>query len=197
MLIAYTSVYICVGMYIRLVCYTPKYTILLYTLNFAIYYTLLYYVYIDELKAFGISEEDLFRCRVTDKYKLFMKFQIQRARDYYNLAKKGAFVCEYVVYMYMVWCLYVFVHIRMCIPCYYSMFILCILSYYTCYHTYKHVYIHVYTLFLLCVLIYYTCISHARIYILIFYIQVSPCSPPTVDSPYKLHSTYTPLYSTS
>ena len=52
----------------------------------------IYVYYTDELKAFGISEEDLFRCRVTDKYKLFMKFQIQRARDYYNLAKKGMYL---------------------------------------------------------------------------------------------------------
>ena len=72
-------------------------------LYFVVHYTLYTtYIYtLDELKAFGISEEDLFRCRVTDKYKLFMKFQIQRARDYYNLAKKGMH-CVYIMYVYTI-----------------------------------------------------------------------------------------------
>lgn len=43
----------------------------------------------DEIKAFGITEDDLFNCRVNDKYKAFMKFQIQRARDYYKIAAEG------------------------------------------------------------------------------------------------------------
>ena len=43
----------------------------------------------DELESFGLTEEDLFRCEVTEKYRTFMKFQIARARDYYALAKKG------------------------------------------------------------------------------------------------------------
>ena len=43
----------------------------------------------DEIRAFGITEEDLFACRVNDKYKAFMKFQIQRARDYYKIAAEG------------------------------------------------------------------------------------------------------------
>jgi phytoene synthase len=43
----------------------------------------------DELEAYGITEEDLFNCKVTEKYKAFMKFQIQRARDYYAIAKRG------------------------------------------------------------------------------------------------------------
>jgi 15-cis-phytoene synthase len=43
----------------------------------------------DELKAFGITEEDIAQCRLNDKYKEFMRFQIQRARDYYALAAKG------------------------------------------------------------------------------------------------------------
>lgn len=47
------------------------------------------YLPLDELKQFGLSEEDLFRCEVTPKYIEFMKFQIQRARDYYDIAKKG------------------------------------------------------------------------------------------------------------
>ena len=36
-----------------------------------------------------MTEEDLFRCEVTPKYRDFMKFQIQRARDYYRLAAEG------------------------------------------------------------------------------------------------------------
>lgn len=47
------------------------------------------YLPLDEIASFGLTEEDLFRCEVTDKYRAFMKFQIQRARDYYNLAKNG------------------------------------------------------------------------------------------------------------
>jgi len=43
----------------------------------------------EELDAFGISEEDLFSCVVTDKYKEFTKFQISRARDYYRKAHSG------------------------------------------------------------------------------------------------------------
>jgi len=43
----------------------------------------------DEIKSFGLTEEDLFKCEVTPKYKIFMKFQIQRARDYYAKAKAG------------------------------------------------------------------------------------------------------------
>lgn len=43
----------------------------------------------DEIKAFGITEDDLFSCRVNDKYKEFIKFQIQRARDYYRIAAEG------------------------------------------------------------------------------------------------------------
>lgn len=43
----------------------------------------------DELAQFGLTEQDLFACKVTDKYKEFMKFQIQRARDYYARASTG------------------------------------------------------------------------------------------------------------
>lgn len=43
----------------------------------------------DEIKQFGLTEEDIFQCQVTPKYKEFMKFQIQRARDYYKLAEEG------------------------------------------------------------------------------------------------------------
>lgn len=47
------------------------------------------YVPQDELARFGLTEDDLFACEVTPKYKEFMKFQIARARDYYSQAKKG------------------------------------------------------------------------------------------------------------
>lgn len=43
----------------------------------------------DEIAAFGLTEEDLFECNVSDKYTKFMQFQIQRARDYYAKAAEG------------------------------------------------------------------------------------------------------------
>lgn len=43
----------------------------------------------DEIQAFGLTEEDILRCEVTPKYKEFMKFQIQRARNYYKIAEDG------------------------------------------------------------------------------------------------------------
>mmetsp|Transcript_34074 Transcript_34074/g.49501 ORF Transcript_34074/g.49501 Transcript_34074/m.49501 type:complete len:425 (-) Transcript_34074:224-1498(-) len=43
----------------------------------------------DEIKAFGLTDEDLFACRVDNRYKEFMRFQIQRARDYYKVAEEG------------------------------------------------------------------------------------------------------------
>lgn len=43
----------------------------------------------EELDAFNLSEDDLFSCEVTEKYKEFTKFQIARARDYYRKAQEG------------------------------------------------------------------------------------------------------------
>jgi len=43
----------------------------------------------DELKKFGITEEDLFARKVTEKYEKFMKFQIARARQWYEEAAEG------------------------------------------------------------------------------------------------------------
>lgn len=43
----------------------------------------------DELKLFGISESDLARGAVDDKWRAFMKFQIQRARELYAESEKG------------------------------------------------------------------------------------------------------------
>jgi 15-cis-phytoene synthase len=47
------------------------------------------YLPLDELERFGLTEQDLFACEVTPKYKEFMKFQIARARDYYARARLG------------------------------------------------------------------------------------------------------------
>merc|ERR1719265_1812647 len=47
------------------------------------------YLPLDEIKQFGLTEEDLFAGKVTEKYKSFMKFQIARARDYYAKAARG------------------------------------------------------------------------------------------------------------
>merc|ERR1712139_352584 len=43
----------------------------------------------DELAQFGVTEEELFACDLTEKYRTFMKFQIARARDYYTEAIRG------------------------------------------------------------------------------------------------------------
>jgi phytoene synthase len=47
------------------------------------------YLPLDELRAFGLSEDDITSCKVTEKYKKFLQFQIQRARDYYRIAEEG------------------------------------------------------------------------------------------------------------
>ncbi|KAL8122033.1 hypothetical protein AgCh_018679 [Apium graveolens] len=44
----------------------------------------------DELEQFGITEEDVFSRKVTDKWREFMKLQITRARFYFNQAEEGA-----------------------------------------------------------------------------------------------------------
>ena len=43
----------------------------------------------DELARFGLTDDDLFSCEVSEKYITFMKFQIARARDYYKQAERG------------------------------------------------------------------------------------------------------------
>jgi phytoene synthase len=43
----------------------------------------------DELAQFGLSVEDIKKGENSDQWKAFMKFQIQRARDYYTLSEKG------------------------------------------------------------------------------------------------------------
>ena len=47
------------------------------------------YLPLDEIERFGLTEDDLFACQVTPKWVAFMKFQIARARDYYQRAKEG------------------------------------------------------------------------------------------------------------
>lgn len=43
----------------------------------------------DELARAGLSEEDIFRGKVTDKWRAFMKEQIKRARKFFDEAEKG------------------------------------------------------------------------------------------------------------
>ena len=43
----------------------------------------------DELIAFGLTEEDILRKRKDDRFDEFMKYQINRARDYYQRAARG------------------------------------------------------------------------------------------------------------
>ncbi|MCD7446435.1 Syntaxin-like protein psy1 [Datura stramonium] len=43
----------------------------------------------DELAQAGLSDEDIFIGRVTDKWRIFMKKQIQRARKFFDEAEKG------------------------------------------------------------------------------------------------------------
>eukprot|EP01026_Neomeris_dumetosa_P045021 TRINITY_DN38160_c0_g1_i1.p2 TRINITY_DN38160_c0_g1~~TRINITY_DN38160_c0_g1_i1.p2 ORF type:complete len:405 (+),score=52.35 TRINITY_DN38160_c0_g1_i1:813-2027(+) len=54
------------------------------------------YVPVDELEEFGISEEDMRRGLVTkgkvdDRWVSFMKFQIERAREYFRIAEIGVY----------------------------------------------------------------------------------------------------------
>jgi phytoene synthase len=43
----------------------------------------------DELQQFGYREEDLFRGVIDDRWRALMRFQVQRARDYFALAEPG------------------------------------------------------------------------------------------------------------
>eukprot|EP00252_Welwitschia_mirabilis_P007556 TRINITY_DN1901_c0_g2_i3.p1 TRINITY_DN1901_c0_g2~~TRINITY_DN1901_c0_g2_i3.p1 ORF type:complete len:225 (+),score=23.41 TRINITY_DN1901_c0_g2_i3:750-1424(+) len=43
----------------------------------------------DELKQFGLSEDDIFEGQVTDRWRAFMKHQIKRARMFFDAAEKG------------------------------------------------------------------------------------------------------------
>lgn len=43
----------------------------------------------DELAQAGLSEEDIFKGKVTDRWRSFMKNQIKRARMFFQEAEKG------------------------------------------------------------------------------------------------------------
>lgn len=43
----------------------------------------------DELNQAGLSDEDIFAGKVTDKWRNFMKHQIKRARMFFDEAEKG------------------------------------------------------------------------------------------------------------
>lgn len=47
------------------------------------------YLPLEDLHRFGYTEKDLFNKVVDDRWRAFMKFQIQRARDYYQRAEEG------------------------------------------------------------------------------------------------------------
>lgn len=47
------------------------------------------YLPADELARFGLGEEDLVRGEVTDAWRAFMRFQIDRARDHYRRSEPG------------------------------------------------------------------------------------------------------------
>jgi len=47
------------------------------------------YLPLDELAAYGITEADIMSGKVDEKWKEFMKFQIKRAREYFEKAKVG------------------------------------------------------------------------------------------------------------
>jgi phytoene synthase len=47
------------------------------------------YLPTDELEKFGLGEDDMARVRVTEPFRAFMRFQIDRARGYYAAAQPG------------------------------------------------------------------------------------------------------------
>jgi phytoene synthase len=47
------------------------------------------YLPLEDLKRFNYTEEDLFRGIIDERWQAFMRFQIQRAREYYNRAEAG------------------------------------------------------------------------------------------------------------
>jgi phytoene synthase len=50
------------------------------------------YLPLEDLKRFGVTEDQIFEQRVDDNYIQFMKFQIERARMYYVRARRGVFM---------------------------------------------------------------------------------------------------------
>jgi len=50
------------------------------------------YLPIEDMKRFGVTKEQLFEQRVDNNYINMMKFQISRARMYYERARRGVFM---------------------------------------------------------------------------------------------------------
>jgi len=46
----------------------------------------------EDLKRFGVTEDQIFEKRVDEKYVEMMKFEIDRARMYYERARRGVFM---------------------------------------------------------------------------------------------------------
>lgn len=46
----------------------------------------------EDLRQFGVTEDQIFARRIDDNYRNLMKFQIQRARMYYERARRGVFM---------------------------------------------------------------------------------------------------------
>lgn len=49
------------------------------------------YLPLDELAQAGLTEDDIFVGKVTDRWRNFMKVQIKRARMFYDEAERGIF----------------------------------------------------------------------------------------------------------
>jgi phytoene synthase len=47
------------------------------------------YLPLEELELFNYTEEELFKGIIDDRWRTFMRFQIQRAREYYDVAERG------------------------------------------------------------------------------------------------------------
>jgi phytoene synthase len=45
-----------------------------------------------DMERFGVTEEQVFARRMDENYAAFMKFQIERARKYYDSARRGVFM---------------------------------------------------------------------------------------------------------
>lgn len=50
----------------------------------------------DDMESFGVSEEQLFSQAIDENYVNMMKFQIERARKYYDRARRGVFMLSEV-----------------------------------------------------------------------------------------------------
>lgn len=46
----------------------------------------------EDMKRFGVTEEQIFALKMDENYAAFMKYQIERARKYYDRARRGVFM---------------------------------------------------------------------------------------------------------